>query len=62
MLKYKLQELQSSKGYYEVLTLEGTLILTRATPLPGTGLLISSALRQTEALSTEASRKFNQCV
>jgi hypothetical protein len=40
-------------------TLEQTLTQTSTSSLPGIGLLISSVLRQTEALSTEASRKLN---
>jgi hypothetical protein len=62
MHKYKLQEFQIQRVTTELVTPEETLILTKATSLPGTGLLISSVLRQTEALSNEAARKFNLCV
>jgi hypothetical protein len=57
MLKYNLEQFQRDTA--KLLTLEQTLTQTSATSLPGIGLLISNVLRQTEALSTEVSRKLN---
>jgi hypothetical protein len=57
MLKYNLQGFQKSKDYYGTNNLDRALIQARASSLPGTGLLISSADRQIEALSTEESRR-----